>query len=506
MLIPTTEEISANIKKFSLPIYVKNHYPDFYKALMDLPCPDGCKFTERLWTYYHPEQRPICPVCGSLTRFSCWSKGYNEFCSALCAKIGSRERANRTMIERYGGVGLASEETREKIQKTCEGRYGSIWAMSSPEVSKKSQDTLIERYGGVGLASEEIKMSHESTMLERYGTVHALCNEDIRGRVIKNHKNIKKHKKKLNTPQKDIIKDNSNSKNVNIYPQQILNTSIESFVRSILDDYKIHYECNNRSILGGQELDIYIPSKHLAIECNGVFWHSDMQKPKRYHINKRKQCLNNGIQLISIWEDQIIHKPDIVRSVVLAKLGIYDRSIYARCCDVREVGSKESREFLDKNHLQGAINGSIRLGLYYNDELVSLMAFGKSRKCLNEAGSWELYRYCTALNTTIVGGAMRLFKSFIRAQHPSEVVSFASNDISDGGLYSRLGFKKCGKESVSYWYIDKKMCRHHRYKFRRSELTKMGYDKSQSEPSITSSMGLMKIYDSGQSKWIWVGE
>ena len=118
MLTPTTEEISADIKKFSLPIYVKNHYPDFYKALMGLPCPDGCKFTERLWAYYHPGQRPICPVCGSLTRFSCWSKGYNEFCSALCAKIGSRERANRTMIERYGGVGLASEETREKIEET----------------------------------------------------------------------------------------------------------------------------------------------------------------------------------------------------------------------------------------------------------------------------------------------------------------------------------------------------------------------------------------------------
>ena len=655
MLHPSIEEVNKDIKKFSVQSYVKNRYPEFYEVLMGLHISDGGKFTERLWTFYHPGERPICPVCGSLTRFSCWSKGYNEFCCALCAKIGSRERANRTMIERYGGVGLASEETREKIQKTCAGRYGSIWAMSSPEVSKRSQEALIERHGGVGLASEDIKRRHEETMMSRYGTTHALCNEDIRTKTkntnierygvdspfkspavkekIKNTnierygvdspfkspsiqekiKNTNKERYGVDSPFKSpAVREKTKNTNIKRYgvdnpfkspsiqekikntnierygvdnpfksdevqskcldsiksrilkcndnlidvqfntdhcPTYIFkcgdakcelcadkqfsltrnqyynrsmhnielcpiknplcmssNTSIEAFIKNILDSYNIHYECNNRSILGGQELDIYIPSKKIAIECNGVFWHSEAQKPKRYHINKRNMCLQRDIQLISMWEDQIITKPDIVKSIILSKLGIYDRRIYARCCIVKEIPSKESRTFLDDNHLQGPVNGSIRFGLYYNDELVAIMVFGRSRKCLNESGSWELYRYCTARYTTIVGGASKLFKSFIKKYHPSEIVSFSSNDISNGELYIHLGFEKAKKESISYWYIDRSMHRYHRYKFRRSELVKMGYDSSLSESYITSSMGLMKIYDSGQSKWIWVGE
>ena len=84
-----------------------------------------------------------------------------------------------------------------------------------------------------------------------------------------------------------------------------------------MDENGIPYETNNRTILGGKELDIYIPSKQIAIECNGIYWHSYDNKPIKYHINKYTECLNKGIQLITIWEDWIIHKPEIVRSIYL---------------------------------------------------------------------------------------------------------------------------------------------------------------------------------------------
>lgn len=128
-------------------------------------------------------------------------------------------------------------------------------------------------------------------------------------------------------------------------------TTIELFIRNILDEYSIEYITNDRSILGGKELDIYIPDRNIAIECNGIYWHS--LKSKTYHYDKWKACQEKSIQLITVWEDQIINKPEIVRSLVLSKLGIYKERIQARKCIVRNVTSKEVSEFLITNHLQG---------------------------------------------------------------------------------------------------------------------------------------------------------
>ena len=81
--------------------------------------------------------------------------------------------------------------------------------------------------------------------------------------------------------------------------------------------------------------------------------------------------------------------------------------------------------------------------------------------------------------------------------------SFSSNDISIGSIYKVLGFKKIYDDNISYWYIDNKFVRHHRFKYRKSELIKLGFDKTMSESQIIRKMNLNKIYDSGQTKWLW---
>ena len=223
-----------------------------------------------------------------------------------------------------------------------------------------------------------------------------------------------------------------------------------------------------------------------------------------------RECEKRGIQLMQIWEDWIIHKPEIVKSLVLSKLGIYEDRIYARKCVLREVPATECTNFLENNHLQGSVNGSVRLGLYRdNNELVSIMVFGKKRKSVNGASSddvYELYRYCNKKNIQVIGGASKLFTHFVKNYNPIQIESFSSNDISDGGLYKILGFAKEPKISRSYWYINSTMHRMHRFSFRKSELIKQGCDPSLSESQITESMGLLKIYDSGQSKWTWINK
>lgn len=112
-----------------------------------------------------------------------------------------------------------------------------------------------------------------------------------------------------------------------------------------------------------------------------------------------------------------------------------------------------------------------------------------------------MYRFCNKLNTQIIGGASKLFKHFINNYQVNKIESFSSNDISNGLLYNKLGFK-LESETISYWYIKNKK-RYHRYKFRKSELVKLGYDKNKTEFQIMEDNGYHRIYDTGQKKWIY---
>ena len=61
-------------------------------------------------------------------------------------------------------------------------------------------------------------------------------------------------------------------------------------------------EVSNRGILGhNRELDIYIPSKSLAIEFNGTYWHNSNIKKRNYHQDKTLECDSKGIRLMRLY-------------------------------------------------------------------------------------------------------------------------------------------------------------------------------------------------------------
>jgi len=262
---------------------------------------------------------------------------------------------------------------------------------------------------------------------------------------------------------------------------------------------------NDRKILNGKEIDIYIPELKLGFEFNGLYWHSELYKDRLYHLNKSKDCLNVGIDLFHIWEDDWIYKQDIVKSMIINKLGKTPNKIYARKCTIKEISdNKLIREFLNKNHIQGFVGSKIKIGLYYNDELISLMTFGNLRKSLgtkSREGSYELLRFCNKLNTNIVGGASKLFKHFLRNYDVKEIISYSDNSRGQGNLYQQLGFNLISEtEPNYYWIIDGK--RHHRFNFRKDKLIKEGADPSKTEIQIMTEKGYYRIFDCGNKKWI----
>lgn len=274
-------------------------------------------------------------------------------------------------------------------------------------------------------------------------------------------------------------------------------------VEFIKSNYDGEIITNDKDVLSGHELDVYLPDLNLAIELNGDMFHSDLYKSKLYHLQKTVECNNKGIHLVHIWMCDWIKKQDIIKSILLNKLGGVKTRIYARNTEVRIVPHKESQIFLAANHLQGPSVSNTRIGLYHNDELVQLMTFGKLRHATGHKpvdNSYELIRMCSNLNTIVVGGSNKLLKHFIKTYTPRNIISFANRDWATGGIYEKMGFKFTGFTPVGYFYTKSKI-KYHRYKFQKHKLVKDGYDKSKTEYEIMMERGFTRTWDCGNMKY-----
>lgn len=277
-----------------------------------------------------------------------------------------------------------------------------------------------------------------------------------------------------------------------------------SFIQEI---YKNQIILNDISLLNGKEIDIYLPELKLAVEFNGTYYHSDIhKKDKNYHLNKTKECNKLGIKLIHIWDSDWLYKKDIIKSIITNQLGLSTEKIYARKCIIKEISKKESVIFLKENHLQGNAISKYNFGLYYNNELVSLMTFCKLRKNLkqnNIEGNFELLRFCNKLNTNVVGGASKLFQYFIKNYKPLKIISYANRDWSDGLLYIKLSMTPLPPTTPGYnWYKSK--IKYNRFNFRKDILVKQGEDKNLTEYDIMLNRGYYRVWNTGNLKFEYI--
>lgn len=272
---------------------------------------------------------------------------------------------------------------------------------------------------------------------------------------------------------------------------------------SSLDD---SFETHNKKILDGFELDIYSDKLKIAFEFDGLYWHCELNKPKDYHLNKTELCAEKGIKLIHIFEDEWLYKQSIVKSRIKNILNKTDNIFYARKCEIRLLSNKEANDFLDDNHIQGKINSSINIGLFYKDNLLSVMTFGSLRKCLGREkkdNNYELLRFCNKINTSVVGGASKLFNFFIKKFEPHSVISYADRRWSNGNLYEKLNFNFINNTVPNYFYIKNKK-RYNRYGFRKNILVeKYGCDNSDTEHNFCYQNGWYRIYDCGSKLYKW---
>lgn len=273
-----------------------------------------------------------------------------------------------------------------------------------------------------------------------------------------------------------------------------------SFIKSMCND-AIN---NDRKTLDGYELDVLVPSKQIAFEFDGIFWHNENNKPNDYHLNKTIICNNKGVRLIHIFEDEWINKKNIWKSMITNILGFTKNKIYGRTCTIDTVDSNTAVKFLNDNHIQGWCPSNIKLGLYYKGELVSLMTFGKSRHFIGSGKyEWELLRFCNKLDTTVIGGASKLFSYFIRNYKPTSIVSYSDRRWSEGDMYNKLGFTFSHYSKPNYFYVIDNV-RKNRFNFRKKILVeKYNCPLEMSERDFCKEKKWYRIYDCGTSVHVW---
>lgn len=292
------------------------------------------------------------------------------------------------------------------------------------------------------------------------------------------------------------------------FPRNIVRSQNEMELYSFIASIEPSAIANDRSQIFPLELDVFIPRLRIGFEFSGLYWHSESSnlavgRVKAYDNYKRCLASDRGIRLYTIFEDEWINQKEIVKSRIKNILGVGNgKRIYARNCRVDFITSKDANKFLRKNHLQGSGRSNVRIGLFLDAELVSVMTFSKNN-ISRKVNEWEINRFCSKIDSNVVGGASKMFKHFIKNHSPETVISYADSRWSDGELYRTMGFDLVHQTPPNYWYFrPNEMVRKHRYSLRKN---------SSDKPELTEyenrlEQGYLRIWDCGSSKWRWAVE
>lgn len=427
-----------------------------------------------------------------------------------------KDKTRETNLEKWGGYTYQSNILMDKVTSTNLERYGATNSSSSEIIKNKVIETNLERYGDHPSRTDGVKNKQMETVRERYGSGNIMLSEDFRRKFdISKEINFIKYIGNRNyeffcnycTSPFTIDYDNYYKRGLrnvnrctNCFPISENSSIKEIELRNFIsENYKGEIISNYRDEL---EIDIFLPELNIGFEFNGLYWHSNDKLDKNYHKIKLDHFGNRGIRIYNIWEDNWDFQNEIIKGQIKNWIGYNINKIWARSCSVVEINdSRIVRKFLDDNHIQGYIRSSVKIALFHEKELVSIMTFDnfEGRKKMEENG-WNLSRFCSKKEVSVIGGASKLLSFFIKNHSPNRVISFADMDWSDGNVYYKLGFSLSNTLKPDYKYIvDHK--RINKQRFTKEKLKKLGHDTSLTESKITEFMGFSKIYGCGQLKF-----
>ena len=375
---------------------------------------DNIPMSERLYLFCNNMKKlPVCKVCGKPVTFRGWTKGgYRNTC---CALHGSQYRTYLLECKKHGISTNSFDNIRANtVFLSKEASFSERLFCYKHQLTEQPSCEICERPAKYSIANKTYLCHCE----------HHIYNSDKTSSAAENE--------------------------------------LASFITSL----GMTVIKNSRSIISPEEVDIYLPDQKIAIEYDGLYWHSSLYKTATYHLEKTNKCVEKGIRLIHIFEDEWLEREFIVKNRLKAILKKTPYRIFARKCKVKTISPSSARLFCEKYHIQGYIDASYRLGLFYKNRMVGLMTFRKDKD------GYELSRYCTVGQFTIVGGAGKLLAHFEKMKITSIITTYADLRWSMGNLYEMLGFTFIHNSSPNYFYWKRGYKRAARQRFQKHKLAK----------------------------------
>ena len=258
----------------------------------------------------------------------------------------------------------------------------------------------------------------------------------------------------------------------------------------------LHYSFETR--IQNYSYDICIEDIKTLIEINPSYTHSTVpnhwgqSRNKIYHLEKAQVARKHGYRCIHVFDWDDVNK--IIEMLKPKK------SVYARKCRLYKLTNQDTNEFLSKYHLQGTCRGQLLcLGLVYENEILQIMTFGKSR--YDKSHTVELLRLCTKSGYRVLGGASKLFKFATQYYCLDDIISYCDLSKFDGSVYEKLEMTKIRTTppqevwSKSNRKITANLLRSRGY----DQLFRTTYGKGASNQQLMIENGWLPVYDCGQA-------
>jgi len=442
-------------------------------------------------------------------------------------------KAENTCIEKYGVKSpTLNNQILMKSSQTCFTNHGVNWPQQNSEILQKTNQNNFQKYGVERPAQfDEFFTKMQNTCLEKYGSINPMGSDEIKDKAVKSRKrtiftdiiSLRDRVTPLFTVDDYVNGDHNTDYDweckscLNIFKEKIIpgknpNCDIcypeyytwgENLIKTWLDEHNINYEIKVRNIINPYELDFYIKDLDLAIEFNGIYWHSELAgRNKSYHRNKFLMCKNKNIKLIQIFEHELKNKTDIVKNRLLNSLGLNNIKLHARTCNLVELNNSQARTFFNASHLHGHQNSKYIYSLTdkKSNEILAVMSFAKTR--FSKKYEYELLRFATKPGVTLRGAASKLFAHAKNKIGFKTAVSYADLNWGLGNVYENLGFKLSHYSKPNYWYFQSLDDVKSRVGFQKHKLPKeLSYLGSEWE--IMKYLGYNRYWDTGNAVWIY---
>jgi len=497
---------------------IKEHVSKIFEKTVFLN--DQVQFSQRMYCVINDiTTHPLCLTCKKQrVNYKQGLQGYRKYCSAKCRNEDPKWQSNHEAIclKKFGvkSASQAKEIKERKRQKSLE-KYGTEWVTQSKHFKKEAEKTMFKKYGVKhNSQNEDIKLKKKNKILIQSYSDRILTYTHVQPQFnIEEYTGVEYYKlykwkcAKCNKIFEDYL-NNAHSPVCRVcYPIGKIISKPETELADWIESLGIEIQRNKRFSYDKRksyEIDIYIPELKMGIEFDGIYWHSELAgKDKNYHLNKTDFFASQNINLIHVFENEWMFKKEIVKSIIKNQLNLTDDKIHARKCEVKTLAIEITRDFLNSNHLQGYSHAKIKLGLYYQEELVSIFTVNKPR--FNNNYDYELVRYCNKVNTRVMGGFSKLIKAFKDMYPNKNLLSYVDRRYSQAKGYEKVGFKYIGFTSPNYWYFKNNdfTVIYNRLKFRKKELLKLeNFNENLTEWENMQINNYNRIYDCGNLKML----